>query len=128
MRGEIFPMTLCALFLAIALPLWAIPALAAENSLLDDETEWHNAIRARCCHGSGTLPPADPHLLRVYNVTDTTTPQAVGEAARQARENKEWLILMLHYLVEDPKIDIEYSIENFKALLAEVKKSEIPHA
>ena len=75
--------------------------------------------------GPETLPPADPHLLRVYNVTDKTTPQQVGEAARRARENKEWLILMLHYLVEEPTNDIEYSIKDFKALLAEVKKSKI---
>jgi len=75
--------------------------------------------------GPETLPPADPHLLRVYNVTNKTTPQEVGEAARRARENKEWLILMFHYLVDEPKNATEYSLEDFKALLAEVKKSEV---
>jgi hypothetical protein len=31
--------------------------------------------------GPETLPPADPHLLRVLNVTNTTTPEEIGAAA-----------------------------------------------
>jgi peptidoglycan/xylan/chitin deacetylase (PgdA/CDA1 family) len=75
--------------------------------------------------GPETLPPADSHLLRVFNVTPKTTPEQVGEAARRARENREWLILMLHYLVEKPQQDIDYSIDDFKRLLAAVKASGI---
>jgi len=75
--------------------------------------------------GSGpeTLPPADPHLLRVLNVTHTTSPAEVGRAARAARRDKQWLILMFHYLVEDPKTDLDYGIEDFRALVAAVQKS-----
>jgi hypothetical protein len=75
--------------------------------------------------GSGpeTLPPADPHMLRVFNVSNTTTPEEVGAAAREAMKNKQWLILMLHYLVDEPQNAIEYSTADFRKLVAEVKKS-----
>ena len=48
-----------------------------------------------------TLPPADPHLLRVVNVTNTTTPEEIGAAARLARQDKQWLILMFHWMVDE---------------------------
>lgn len=75
--------------------------------------------------GPETLPPADPHLLRVVNVTNTTTPEEVGAAARAAMRNRQWLILMLHYLVEQPKTALDYSVEDFRKLVAEVKKSGV---
>ena len=70
--------------------------------------------------GLETLPPADPHLLRVFNVTRRTTPEEIGAAATRARENREWLILMFHYLVPEPKQDTEYSIRDFRRALGEV--------
>ncbi len=77
--------------------------------------------------GSGpeTLPPADRHLLRAYNVTDKTSPAELGEAIRRAKEHREWLILMLHFLVDEPSIETEYSIDNFKALLQVLADSGI---
>ena len=70
--------------------------------------------------GIETLPPADPHLLRVFNVTRRTKPEEIGAAARRARENREWLILMFHYLVPEPRLDTEYSIRDFRRALGEI--------
>ncbi len=77
--------------------------------------------------GSGpeTLPPADAHLLRVMNVTDQTPPERVADAVRQAKEHKEWLILMFHFLVEKTEYATQYSIENFNAVLQKVSESGI---
>jgi len=75
--------------------------------------------------GPETLPPADPHLIRAYNVTDKTDPKEVGKAARTARANGEWLVLMFHYLVEDPAYSTQYSLANFEKILKEVKASGI---
>lgn len=75
--------------------------------------------------GPETLPPADPHLLRTYNVTNETDPRDVGRAARIARENGEWLILMFHFVVEDPAYSTQYSIKDFEKVLKEVKASGI---
>lgn len=85
----------------------------------------HFATARVAVAGPETLPPADPHLLRVLNVTDQTTPEQVGAAARRARENKEWLILMLHYLVDKPENTLEYSIDDFKKMLVEVERSGV---
>jgi peptidoglycan/xylan/chitin deacetylase (PgdA/CDA1 family) len=74
--------------------------------------------------GPETLPPADPHLLRVMNVTHKTTPAEVGAAARRAKKNGDWLILMLHYLVETPTNDLEYGIADFEKLLVELAKTQ----
>ena len=76
--------------------------------------------------GSGpeTLPPADPHLLRAFNVTDTTTPEQVGAAAQRARDNHEWLILMFHWLPETTAKPTDYSMADFKRVLDAVAKTE----
>jgi hypothetical protein len=63
--------------------------------------------------GPETLPPADRHLLRVYNVLRSTSPQEITRAVRQAAKHKEWLILMFHYLVEEPETDLDYRISDF---------------
>ncbi|MCP4039800.1 MAG: polysaccharide deacetylase family protein [bacterium] len=84
----------------------------------------HFATARVAAAGPETLPPADAHLLRVMNVTQHTTPEQVGEAARSADENGAWLILMLHYLVEDKASnDLEYRIDDFKKLLVQIKES-----
>lgn len=75
--------------------------------------------------GSGpeTLPPADPHLLRAWNVMASTTPEQLGEAARRARDNHEWLILMFHWLPEKSAKATDYAMSDFKRALDEVAKT-----
>jgi hypothetical protein len=73
--------------------------------------------------GPETLPPGDPHLLRAVNVTSDTTPEALGAAARRAREHKEWLILMFHHLVEAPAQPTEYALADFARALDAVARS-----
>lgn len=77
--------------------------------------------------GSGpeTLPPADPHLLRAWNVTASTTPEQLGEAARRARDNHQWLILMFHWLPEKTVKETDYSMPNFERALDEVAKTGV---
>jgi peptidoglycan/xylan/chitin deacetylase (PgdA/CDA1 family) len=64
--------------------------------------------------GSETLPPADPHRLRALNVLRSTPPEALVAAAERARDEREWLILMFHYLVEAPQLDTEYAIRDLR--------------
>jgi peptidoglycan/xylan/chitin deacetylase (PgdA/CDA1 family) len=77
--------------------------------------------------GSGpeTLPPADPHLLRAFNVTDSTTPEQVAAAAQRAKDNHEWLILMFHWLPEKTAKPTDYSMSDFKRLLDAVAKTGV---
>jgi peptidoglycan/xylan/chitin deacetylase (PgdA/CDA1 family) len=86
----------------------------------------HFATARVAAKGPETLPPADPHLLRVFNVTHETTPQQIGEAAQQARQNKEWLILMMHYLVGGEATDLlQYTLADFKLMLDEIEKTQV---
>jgi peptidoglycan/xylan/chitin deacetylase (PgdA/CDA1 family) len=75
--------------------------------------------------GPETLPPGDPHRLRAYNVLSTTTPEEIGGAAKRAREHGEWLILMFHFLVEEPEIDTAYGIEHFEEMLQAIAESGV---
>jgi peptidoglycan/xylan/chitin deacetylase (PgdA/CDA1 family) len=68
--------------------------------------------------GPETLPPADPHRLRVMNVLDATTPDEIRAAARRAREQREWLILMFHFLVDAPQGQTEYAISDLREVVA----------
>jgi peptidoglycan/xylan/chitin deacetylase (PgdA/CDA1 family) len=85
----------------------------------------HFATARVASGGAETLPPADPHLMRAWNVTNTTSPEAVGAAARRAHAHGEWLILMLHRLVEEPTLEVEYSIADFRALLDELTRAGV---
>jgi hypothetical protein len=75
--------------------------------------------------GAETLPPGDPHLLRAFNVTNETRPEELGALARRARENREWLILMFHQLVEKPQGPTELALADFTRALEEVAKSGV---
>jgi peptidoglycan/xylan/chitin deacetylase (PgdA/CDA1 family) len=65
--------------------------------------------------GPETLPPMDPHRLRAFNVLRSTPPEALVAAAERARDEREWLILMFHFLVETPELDTEYAIRDLRA-------------
>jgi peptidoglycan/xylan/chitin deacetylase (PgdA/CDA1 family) len=75
--------------------------------------------------GLETLPPANLQLLRVFNVLRSTTPEAVAAAARSAREDRHWLILMFHYLVDEPRQDIEYRRADFERLVQLVAETGV---
>lgn len=68
--------------------------------------------------GAETLPPADWHMLRTFNVMPHISPEEILERARLARAQGEWLILMFHYLTpeENPSNPLEYNIEKFDEL------------
>ncbi len=103
----------------------AYPEGRQNTSLVRPLVRKHFATARITAQGPETLPPADRHLLRVFDVTSSTKPEEVGAAARQASENKEWLILTLHYLVEEPTNSAEYSIDNFKKILDEIKAAKV---
>jgi peptidoglycan/xylan/chitin deacetylase (PgdA/CDA1 family) len=75
--------------------------------------------------GPETLPPADPHLLRVHNVLRSTSPEEIARAVRQARTHREWLILMFHYLVEEPETDLDYGISDFARAMQLIARENV---
>ncbi len=68
--------------------------------------------------GSGpeTLPPADPHKLRVLNVLNTTPPDEIVKRAQQAIQEGAWLILMFHKLRAPATDALEYEPDQFREL------------
>jgi peptidoglycan/xylan/chitin deacetylase (PgdA/CDA1 family) len=76
--------------------------------------------------GPETLPPADPHRLRALNVLRSTPPEALVAAAERARDEREWLILMFHFLVEAPQLDTEYAIRDLRAAAAGIAATGVP--
>jgi len=105
----------------------AYPLGKQNTSVVRPLVRKHFATARVAGSGPETLPPADPHLLRVVNITNQTTPQQVGEIARRARENKEWVILMFHYLVGDGEADLstEYTMTDFRKAVAEIAKQNV---
>lgn len=75
--------------------------------------------------GPETLPPADRHRLRVVNVLNTTTPDQIARAVARAQRHHEWLILMFHFLVEEPELETEYGVKDFEAVVRAIRQSEI---
>jgi peptidoglycan/xylan/chitin deacetylase (PgdA/CDA1 family) len=67
--------------------------------------------------GFETLPVKDPYRLKTINITQQMPPEEVYQMCKKAIENKEWAILMFHYLGRPEKGDLNYSVENFKRLI-----------
>ena len=103
----------------------AYPLGKQNTSLVRPLVRKHFTTARLAAHGPETLPPADPHLLRAYNVITSTTPEQIRQAALRAKRNKEWLILMLHWLVEDPQFETQYSIANFREMLELIDQTGI---
>ena len=76
--------------------------------------------------GVETLPPADPYRLRAFNVLCSTPPAALVAAAERARDEREWLILMFHFLVDAPGLDTEYAIRDLRAAAAGIAATGVP--
>jgi peptidoglycan/xylan/chitin deacetylase (PgdA/CDA1 family) len=75
--------------------------------------------------GAETVPPADWHQLRAFNVLKTTTPDEIQAAVRRAKQHREWLILMFHWLVDVPQRDTDYAVRDFEAVLDRVQAEKI---
>jgi peptidoglycan/xylan/chitin deacetylase (PgdA/CDA1 family) len=76
--------------------------------------------------GPETLPPADLHALRVYNIVRATEPGAVAEAARLAVANGDWLILMLHRVREPQQSELDYAPRKLREILDLLKAASLP--
>jgi peptidoglycan/xylan/chitin deacetylase (PgdA/CDA1 family) len=103
----------------------AYPLGKQNTSLVRPLVRKHFTTARVVATGPETLPPADPYMLRIMNVTNETKPEDVARALREAVEYKEWLILMFHYMVEKPSISTEYSLADFQAVLKQIQKSGI---
>jgi hypothetical protein len=90
----------------------------------ESDPHWAQKESADVLTWSGRYEEAFP-IYCGSSVTNRTTPEEVGTAAALAREHREWLILMLHFLVEEPTIETEYSIESFKRILRAVADTGI---
>ena len=75
--------------------------------------------------GPETFPPADPHLLRAVNVIAGTKPEEVAAWARRARDEREWLILMMHWLPEKTQKPTDYAMSDFRRMLDLVAETKV---
>jgi peptidoglycan/xylan/chitin deacetylase (PgdA/CDA1 family) len=75
--------------------------------------------------GPETLPPGDRYRLRAVNVTRDTTPDAIRAAVRRAKQHHEWLILMFHWLVDDPEWITQYAIGDFRRALQVIDEEDV---
>jgi peptidoglycan/xylan/chitin deacetylase (PgdA/CDA1 family) len=73
--------------------------------------------------GFETLPPADWYLLRAINVLPSLSAEDLLSLVERAQENGEWAILMFHHLVETPRHDTDYGIDEFERLVELVAES-----
>lgn len=70
---------------------------------------------------SETLPPSDPHRLRVMMVVNTTTPAEVSQQVQAAIAGGDWLILVFHKIVDsDADDDSEYLQGSFEQIVDDI--------
>lgn len=79
-------------------------------------------VTARTAVGPGeTLPPSDPHRLRVMMVGNTSSPEEVSREVQAAVDGGDWLILVFHKIVEsNPRDDMEYRRADFELIVDDI--------
>lgn len=73
--------------------------------------------------------PGDVHRLKTINVIDSMTPEEVFAECKKAIDNKEWAILMFHFIEVPERGELNYSksrLEGLIKLLAPYKDQVIP--
>lgn len=78
--------------------------------------------------GAETLPPADWHMLKTFNVTPNISPEKLIQRVQLAQNNNEWLILMFHKFVDDPNPTdpLDYNLDKFAHFCELLKQLDIP--
>lgn len=76
--------------------------------------------------GVETIPPSSKHRLRVFNVTNSETPEKLIQLIQASVAKGDWIILMFHYFDEPEKGDMSFPFENFEKLLSQIKLQGLP--
>ncbi len=69
-----------------------------------------------------TLPVHDLYRLRTINVTQNMSPETVFKWCKKAIDNRDWAILMFHYLDKPQQGDLSYTSENFEKVMKMLKR------
>lgn len=70
-------------------------------------------------------PPADPYLLKIRNIINTTPVEAVQRWIDEAAANKEWLILVFHKVAEPADIETIVPPSAFQAIVDYLGKANV---
>lgn len=62
-------------------------------------------------------PPADPYMLKVRNIINSTPVNAVKGWVDQAASNKEWLILVFHNITDPAEVETQVSVPAFQSII-----------
>ena len=76
--------------------------------------------------GAESLPPANLHRLRVFNVIHTMSPEVVLQQISKSVERGDWLILMFHYFDQPDKGELNYKMQDLESLLSKIKQKNLP--
>jgi peptidoglycan/xylan/chitin deacetylase (PgdA/CDA1 family) len=75
--------------------------------------KYFRSARTVTLYNQESFLPYDPHRLRVYAVSNTTTALQVQTEIDRAIAQKTWLILLFHKIVTAPALSTDFSIANF---------------
>lgn len=70
--------------------------------------------------GAETFPPANRYFIRAYNVHRALSPEAVVRDIQTAVDAGQWILLMFHYIVAQPKDDYGYAQTDFEEIVKRV--------
>lgn len=74
--------------------------------------------------GAETFPPANRYFIRAYNVHRALAPEAVLRDLQKAVDAGQWMVLMFHYLVEEPQNDYDYSRSAFEEIVKGIAEDQ----
>jgi hypothetical protein len=95
---------------------FALPLGKYDAETLEILKKYFKSVRLAGGHAE-TLPVQDHYRLKTINVTQAMPPEEVFEWCKKSILNKEWAILMFHYLDQPEKGELNYSSKNYKKLM-----------
>lgn len=73
-----------------------------------------------------TIPPGDPHRLRIFNVLNTTTMDAISSVLSRAQTNRELLVLVFHRIADGIDAETVITPDHFREIVDIIASSGLP--
>lgn len=103
---------------------YASPGGEFNDKILDEIKKYYLTHRTimeekECC------PAADPYMLKVRNVTNTTPVTYVQKCVDEAAANKEWLVLIFHNLSDPADSETKVATQAFQAIIDYIAAADV---
>lgn len=103
---------------------YASPGGEFNDTILDEIKKYYLTHRT-IMEEKECRPAADPYMIKVRNIINTTPVTYVQKCVDEAAANKEWLVLLFHNLSDPADIDTKVTTQAFQAIIDYIAAADV---